>query len=213
MEKKYLFVIGVILVIIILFAYFMFKPAAEYYTDEPSDWVETVGVAEKEINVDKVSKGQAFDNERNLYFYINGTKTSFEYEGYYKGNYFSKEYAENGAVLMRVNPEMKPNDGIIEGVLVERFINNTYQVFIFVDEDWKNNIPYTNIVWGEDYVFEVPFEFKEISSGIYLTQIDDDPRRFGLNHRVSFSGIIVGDITQQQVKDGITEGITAIVFQ
>ena len=115
---------------------------------------------------------------------------------------------------MRVSPEMKPNDGVIEGYLVERFLNDTYEVFIFLDEDWKQKVPNTNVVWGKDYVFARPFDFSnEISQGIYMDEILDDPRRFGLNHRVSYSAIVVGDITQEEAKQGDVDDITAIVFQ
>lgn len=213
MNKKLLFVIGLILIIIIVSVVYLMKPREPYFTDNPNAWVETVDAATKEIDVDRASKGQAWDNDRNIYFYINGTTTSFQYEGYYQGKYFTRMFPQE-APLMRINPEMKPGDGVIEGYLVERFLNDTYQVFIFLDEDWKQAIPYTNIVWGMDYVFAVPFDFSnEISQGIYMNEIVDDPRRFGYNHRVSYSAVIVGDITQEEVKQGYIDDITAIVFQ
>jgi len=213
-KRILLFGIGLVLLIVIVGVFYLMKPKGQYYTDDPVDWVEPVDVTTKEINVDKASKGQAFDNDRNIYFYINGTTTSFGYEGYYKGNYFTRHYPREAPFLIRVNPEITPNDGVIEGYLVERFINDTYQVFVFLDNDWKQEIPDTNIVWGKDYVFARSFDFSnQISPGIYMDEILDDPRRFGLNHRVSYSAILVGDITQEEAKQGYVEDITAIVFQ
>lgn len=214
MNKKLLFVIGLILIIVIVSVVYLMKSKEPYFTDNPSAWVEKVDAVTKEIDVDRASKGQAWDNNRNVYFYINGTTTSFQYEGYYQGKYFTRMFPQEEPFLMRINPEMKPNDGVIEGYVVERFLNDTYQVFIFLDEDWKQKLPYTNIVWGVDYVFAVPFDFSnEISQGVYMNEIVDDPRRFGYNHRVSYSAILVGDITQEEAKQGYTDDITAIVFQ
>jgi hypothetical protein len=214
-KKILLFGIGLILLIVIVSVFYLSKPKeGPYYSDKPSEWIVAVDVSTKEIDVNQVSKGQALDNNRDMYFYINGTTTSFEYEGYYKGKYFTRHFPGEEPFLIRINPEMKPADGVMEGYLVERFINDTYQVFIFLDNDWKQEIPDTNIVWGKDYVFARPFDFSnEISPGLYMDEILDDPRRFGWNHRVSYSAILVGDITQEEAKQGYVEDITAIVFQ
>lgn len=214
MNKK--IIIGIVLIFVIIFAlyiYYSSQPIEVSYSDEPKDWVEKVDAVTNEINIAQVSKGQAYDAKRNLYMWIDGTETAFDYEGYYKGNYFTKEYIANGASLMRVGADMKPNDGIIEGLVVERVINGVYQVFIFLDNDWKNKMGYANIIWGADYGKVRPFVFNEISPGIFMDQIEDDPSRFALNGRVSYSGIIIGDITQEDAQKGSTAGKTFIIFQ
>ncbi|MBW3001717.1 hypothetical protein KY338_00985 [Candidatus Woesearchaeota archaeon] len=214
MNKKIIFgILFVLIIIFIIYLYLATRPIEVYYPDDPAEWVEKLDSETSEINIDYVSKGQAINNERNLYFFVNGSETSMTYEGLYKGNYFTKYYSENGAVLMRVGPEMKPGDGVLDGLLVERVINDTFQVFIFLDDDWKNAVPYTNIVWGKDYSLARPFVFTEISPGIYMDQIEDDPERFGYNYGAAYSGISVTSATHQQVKDGVTEGITEIMFQ
>ncbi len=214
MNKKIIF--GALLILVVVFIIYLYiatRPIEVYYPEEPEKWVEKLDSETRAINVDYVSQGQAIDNERNLYFFVNGSETSMEYEGMYKGNYFSQYYAEDNAVLMHVGPEMKPGDGVIDGLLVERVVNDTFQVFIFLDDDWKNAVPYTNIVWGKDYSLARPFVFTEISPGIYMDQIVDDPGRFGYNYNAAYSGIVVTSATHQQVKDGVTEGITEIIFQ
>jgi hypothetical protein len=195
------------------YVYWSSQPIKVYYSDEPKKWIEKVDAVTNEINVAQVSKGQAYAGDMNLRFWLNGTETAFDYEGYYKGNYFTKNYVENGDVLMHVGAGMKPNDGVIDGLVVERVINDTYQVFIFLDNDWKNKMGYANIIWGSDYGKVRPFVFNEISPGIFMDQIEDDPERFALNGRVSYSGIIVGGITQEDVKKGVTKGKTLIIFQ
>ncbi len=215
MNKK-IFVLA-LFVFILIFAFYIYwasRPIEVYYSDEPKDWVEKIDSQTRVIDILEVSKGQAYDSGINLRLWLNGTETAFDYEGYYQGNYFTKQYAENGNVLMRVGSDLKPGDGVIDGLVIERVVDGKYQVFIFLDSDWKNKIGYANIVWGSDYQNARPFVFSnEISPGIFMDQIDDDPSRFGLNGRVSYSGIIVGGIAQEEVKKGITAGKTIIIFQ
>lgn len=212
MARKAL-IIGIILLLIVAgIVYFLVKPAAPYYSDKPADWTEKTaeGVS---VDIEKATKGQSFDNGRNEYFLVNGTKTSFKYEGFYKGNYFAEEYAENGAVKMRVSTTLNPNDGIIEGVATERINNGIHEVLIFVDEDWKKQMPSTNIIWGAKYQLARPYEFKQVTNGIYMDLIQDDPNRFGDNYRTSYAGIIVGAINPADIIEGKSEGKTLMIFQ
>lgn len=214
MNKKLL--ILALLAFILIFASYLYwasRPIAVEYSDKPKDWVEKIDSQTKEIDIMQVSQGRAYDAGMNMHAWINGTETAFDYEGYYQGNYFTKDYVENGRMLMHVGSEIKPNDGVIEGLVVERVVDDDYQVFIFLDNDWKAKMGYANIIWGSDYQNAKPFVFNEISPGIFMDQIEDDQRRFGLNGRVSYSGIIIGDITQEEVKKGATAGKTIIIFQ
>lgn len=214
MRKK--LIISIVIIILIaagISAYFVFKPRKPYFTDDPATWVDRTDMVTRTVNIEKATKGQAYDSVNSVYFAINGTTTAFLYEGYYEGEYFQKEYSRNGDVLMRIGPDIKPNDGIIEGFVVERVIDGVYDVLVFLDNDWRQQIPNTNIVWGSSYERVKPFAFNEISSGVYMDQIEDDPERFSFNHMQSNTAIIVGGITQEQVLQGATEGITVIVFQ
>jgi len=206
-------IVGVIVLTVIAgLAYFLLLPAKPYYSDVPKDWT---GRTAKGITVDieKATKGQSFDNGRNQYFLVNGTRTSFKYEGFYKGNYFEKEYAENGEVKMRIGNTLKPDDGIIEGIATERISDGVYEVLVFVDEDWRRQMPNTNIIWGAKYQLSKPYSFTPVRDGVYLSIIEDDPERFGDNHRTSYAGIIVGDINPADVKEGRSEGKTLLIFQ
>jgi len=214
MNKNLMAAIAVIALILIgIIVYAILKPPKIYFSEDPKTWVEKKDITTKTVNVEKVTQGQAYDHVSDLYLSINGTTTAFLYEGFYDGEYFKKEYFKDGKAVMRVGPDMEPNDGVIEGIVTERVNNGKYEVHIFLDEDWKKQIPDTNIIWGRFNDRVKPFEFNEVSSGIYMDQIEDDPARFDYNHMQSYSAIIVGRITPEQVKTGDTTGATVIMFQ
>jgi len=214
MNKKIL--VGIVLFLVIISTVYLFtKPEEEiYYSEDPITWIQDKTGGVKQINVDSITKGDGWDADDQLFLIINGSETVFPYEGYYKGKYFDREHTENGEVKMRVASDFKPNDGIIEGYIVERFINNTFEVFLFVDEDWKKQLPVTNIIWGADYSKSKQFIFNEVLGNIYMDKIIDDPSRFDWNYRQSNTGIILGNVNQFEVQNGIVdETTTAIIFQ
>jgi len=195
-------VILVIILIAILGTIYLVYTQRPYYTNNPKDWIERDGNS-FEINVDKVTGGTGFSDEIGIQLRQPGISTVFDFEAYYKGNYFKKEYVNEGLVLMRVGENMNPNDGIIEGFMVETIENGDPLVYIFLvlDEDWKSSLEQTNIFWGLDYANEKTFSFNEIRSGIYMDVISDDPSRFSDNYKIHQWGIIVGDLTRDDSED------------
>lgn len=192
MNKKVV-IIGVILLLIILIGvYLLAKPPAKEYSDNPADWVE-----KGEVDVDLATKGKGYINPIGQQYRDGEISTVFEIESYYKGDYFSEEFIENGRVKMRITNDMNPNDGVIEGFMTEKKEDGKWIVDIFVDEDWKRNIGKTNILWGVQYKQEKTFLFNKISSGIYHDQIIDDENRFDENVRIRTFGVIVGDLTKE----------------
>lgn len=213
MNKKIL--TGVALILLIIAGIFFFRGKGEaVYSDNPETWFEGKGSGRQYINVDKVTKGTGWDEEDQIYAIFDGVKTVFPYEGFYQGEYFEKQMIENNRdIKMKISSTLDNNDGIIEGYIVERKVNESLEVFIFLDQDWKNLIPQTNIIWGEGYSKTKPFIFNEVSDGVYMDRIIDDSERFDFNYLQSNTGIIVGDVTQEKVLNGITAGVTAIIFQ
>lgn len=185
--------IAILLAIIYIFAE---KPSAQY-SDNPADWVK-----QGKIDVEQATKGTGYINEIGQQYRDLETSTVFETEGYYKGNQFTDEAIVDGKTKMRITPEMKPNDGVIEGFMTERKDTKTdkWIVDIFVDSDWKKQVGQTNIHWGIMYAQEKQFVFNEISPGIYHDQIIDDSDRLLENARIRTYGIIVGDITKENTK-------------
>ena len=217
MNKKIQLILSLIIVLVglaIIVTTILVSRPAVVYSDDPKDWVSR-DWGKREISVDQVTKGHGFDAEEELYLEVDGTSTSFLYEGYFDEEYFKKEYMQNGRVVLRISPDMNPNDGIMEIFIAERIIDGGYKVYVFVDEDWKDRMPVTNIISGDDeaYTKSKRFIFKEISSGVYMDQIDDDPSRFMYSHRLSLTGIVVGNITLAQVQQGAADGVVAVIFQ
>jgi hypothetical protein len=104
---------------------------------------------------------------------------------------------DEGIALMRVSRNMTPGDGVVEGFIVERindYSNNNISAFIFLDSDWKEMIPETKIFWGSRYQYYTDYVFDEISDGIFMMEIYDDPNRHLENFSISYGGIAVGDI-------------------
>ena len=195
-------VVGILLFVVVIGIvwYLSTRPRYVTYSDEPKDWVEKVGVV-SEVNVEEITKGSGFVDSAGVQ--MRGTiETVFDYEGFYKGNYFRREFAdENGRVLMRIAENMNPNDGVIEGFIVERMENDSLVAYIFLDGDWKQKVGKTNIFWGALYEREKAFEFKELPNGVYFDKIVDDKSRFDNNFAIHSGGVIVGDFTRENTKN------------
>ena len=134
-----------------------------------------------------------------------GIETSFPLMGIYKGVRFSKahhKWHEDGTfeLLMEIGHEMEPNDGVIQGYMVETFENKTPYVYIYLDEDWRKQVGETHIIWGLNLDKIQKFKWSKIGDGIYMNKIMDDINRFNLVD-ISFreSGVFVGDFTLADV--------------
>lgn len=192
MDKKVVIAIIILAMVIAIAIYFIVRPEPEYYPEEPSKWVEG-----SKISVEKATGGKGYINEIGEQYRDENISTVFELEGYYKGKYFSENFVENGKVKMRITTDMKPGDGVIEGFMTEKKEGDIWVVDIFVDEDWKNQLAFTNIHWGLAYKNERPFLFNEVSKGIYHDTVIDDSDRLRDDARIRMYGIIVGDITKE----------------
>jgi len=189
MEKKWWFVVGVSFVVLVLALVLIAKPR-EDYSDNPQDWVEETIEGTKDINEVEITKGSGQVDEIGLIIKKDGINALFNYDGLFDGEYFFGEY-------------------IIEGTIIERIEDNgDVSAFIFVDEDWKERIGPTNIIWGYNWDFVKEFEFNEISTGVYMDEIIDDKYRFEDNFTVYHGGIMVGDITMLDVENQNTDNVT-----
>jgi hypothetical protein len=214
MNKKTIVILLIaILIVSTAISYTLIASSQPFFSDDPTDYIDK-SARTKTVNIEKATVGQGRDVGHSTYWAVNGTVTAFQYEGFYQGTYFKDEYrSTDNVVRMHIGPDMKPNDGIIEGVAIERITGEKYEILIFVDEDWRQSMPQTTIVWGRTHDLTRGFRFTEISPGIYMDTIEDDPSRFSYNHLQSESAIVIGKVTQKQVQEGNTEGITAIIFQ
>ena len=154
------------------------------------------------LNIDVITNGTGFIDLIGQQIRTEDVSTVFTLEGYYIGNYLKDEFIdENGKTLMRIGSSMDPEDGVIEGFMIEKIENDKPLVYIFLDEDWKKQVKDTKILWGNSWAFNKSFEFKSIEKGIYLEVIEDDRSRFSKDYGMSFYGVIVGDITQEDTEN------------
>jgi len=141
----------------------------------------------------------------NVVYEINGIKIGSNNYAYGPRSYgvggFSTntEYIINGTqVNINIGPNMDPHDNVIEGYMFYDFLpNGTILVYIYVDEDWKNRIEPTTIVWGkmnswDNHNYSKSFEFNKVADGVYRDVIVDDSNRWFRNYTRSYGGVRVG---------------------
>lgn len=195
MEKKVVIAILVVILVIAVSLYFIFRP--KYYAEDPRGWIEAKANNTKEINITKATRGAGLLNPAGLQYSDGKVLTAFDYDGFYEGNYFpSRGFYDllTGQLLMGITPEMQPGNGVIEGFIIEYIRGSDVVAYIFVDEDWKQKLgANTNIIWGKDLQIIKKFEFGEASDGVYVDTIIDDSERFQNKYTERDGGIIVGD--------------------
>ena len=204
------------------------QPETEYYFNPlPESWIEEDTSTEDNedmiINVYKATKTLGyFDGLREEFIYF-GKRVTFFYHGYYKGNYFDELYVGNSFfetrdanypineinkefVKMKISNKINPKDGVIEGFILGKFEDNELVFYAFVDEDWRKQVEYTNILWANDFsemIYEKKFEFNDPINGIYVNKINGD---FNWFKQARKGGILVGEIYKEIIKDNIFNG-------
>lgn len=199
-----LIIIIAIGIIIYSLAYKPPKKGNEYFTEQPETWIEDKYETEEpddiEINIYKATRTKSIVEPGKQEYYTKGDITSFFYTGFYKGDSFSNLYAGDKEELinltrdkpiqeqkriaeehaiMRIDSKLNPNDGVIDSFVLAREENGKFVFYIFLDEDWKNKVDYTSILWGNNFrdkntMHMKPFDFSESKNGLYINKIDED---------------------------------------
>jgi hypothetical protein len=99
---------------------------------------------------------------------------------------------------MLIGNKINPNDGVINGLVIAKLNAKVYDIYIFVDEDWKNQIKNTNIVWGDDFsnkatLKEKKFDFSKSNNGVYYDIVRSITWK---NYNPVNGGILVGDVNK-----------------
>ena len=198
-----------------------------YFTKEPETWIEEDTLTEEEedvvVNVMKATEAKSsFAGNKQDYFF-QGNEEVFFLHGVYEGedfdmihfkpgffesgiytNYENLKNAPDNYKLMELTKRLDPKDGVIQGFILARRESSKFNFYIYIDEDWKNKLMYTNIIYGEDFYDENTlisknFEFTEIGEGIYMNKIEDNS--FWYDQSPRRGGIVVGKITKQEFID------------
>ena len=223
MNKKHMIIIGIVvtalfvLVSVILFTKSLSSGPIknDYYTIEPQPWIEETPYDDNpdnvQISVARATRGMSTFDVNKQELYHDGLKTLF-HSGIYKGLPFETMIFDDAFVndtsdnykkysLMEIDPELDPNDGIIEGFILGKYEEDEFAFYIFVDEDWKNNLEYTNIIYGNDidsFKFK-QFDFSVQEKGIYIDKIKGDFDWFCTSPRTG--GVYVGEISLETIDD------------
>jgi hypothetical protein len=191
-----LLVIVLVIVGIIIYTLLPQKPVEPYFQDSPETWIEEKDNI-KTINVDKVTKGEGFLDSQGQQYITKDIGTVFSYHGFYKGQFFRREYTKDEKTIIKISNNMDPNDGIIEGFVIEKLKDNTPTLYVFLDEDWKKKVFETKVYFGRSFQNEQEFDFsQQTTSGIYMNEILDDITRFENNYATHLGGVWVGDLRE-----------------
>jgi len=217
-KKTWILVLIVVLAVIVVFLFF---PKKETVIEEdipfsnfPPDWIEeleelTPDNKNIEINVIEATEGRAeFIVDQERYIDVDGEIISLFYGGSYQGEVFSNIYRdEAGNMKMLIWDNMNPNDGVIEGFGLFKKENDAFVIYLFVDEDWKQqsngNI---NIIWGNNITDKEnlnakTFDFSTEEKGIYIDKITKDVSWF-VDQNPVVGRLFFGEISLADVQAG-----------
>ena len=198
MEKRTTWILSGVLLLAIILLFLLPGKGERRYSTNPEDWVITTptGIS---IDVEEASQGTAEITTINQQFRTAEVSTAFSYEIVWDGDFRENPYTEAGKTIVEITEKFS-DDGVPQIMLMEQ---PDLQVLIFVDEDWKQELKATHIVWGKDFERQRPYLFKPIGKGIYMDKVEDDPARFPLGlDDIAYGGIAVGKVSKEDIAQG-----------
>ncbi len=203
--KKIVILIGILLALILIIKTYLpvkYPKKALYFTQDPSTWVEekilTKEANDARVNVMRATQGHStFSGNRQIYHLENSDEAFFTY-GNYNGIPFVSKYIEKNTVLMEISQNLNPDDNIIQAFILAKKSDEGFVFYIFVDEDWKNKLKYTNIIYGRNFsmpstLVSKSFSYNEIRPGIYMDSVNGYTDWYEENPVAG--GILLGEIT------------------
>lgn len=201
MNSRIILIMGVVVVLLLVGVGIMLIPPK----DDPSDpltWVDKRGDGVQEIVVQRATEGQSFYDDLGQQVRTDKIKTVFDLHGLYKGVEFEREYVdETGILRASISPEMMPYDGVIEAYILIKFVDEQPYAHIFLDEDFRTQIDPVNIIWGSEYQNIKAYNYTLISKGVYMDVIKDEKSRHSEDYTSSEGGVIVGDLTIEDIDE------------
>lgn len=225
-KKNVMVVIALVIIamlLIILPLVFLQKPKKEgneYFNLEPETWIEdlpnTDEAKDKEINVFKATRGKATLDGYQEDYAVGNDIISLFYSGLYNGNYFRNVFIDyefynvsegktkeenkqlvNEYIKMKIGKSLNPSDGAIDSFILGKEEYGKFVFYIFLDEDWKQQLRFTNILWGDDFLDKKTlhikkFDFSKSKEGIYIDKVGEDVDWF-LDSPIK-GGIIIGEV-------------------
>ena len=186
---------------------------SEPFSEQPEQFVDVYTNDLTYIDISYITNYKSVvQDEFQVYTFAEDNYTHFTTDIIYNGEIYQNQVLLDDSLKLRVGSNMTPNDGIPEGYIVQKineYSSKNITSYIFVDEDWKLAYPQTFVHWGATYERTVAFVFTQISPGVYMNKITDDPDRFIIGYGVSRGGILVGPLTKDDVENR-NENVTAM---
>jgi hypothetical protein len=171
----------------------------DYFTVEPEPWIEDTPF-DNDTNNMRISVSRATRQnsiyELNKQEYFDDKLMTFFSDGIYRGKTLALAYLEKD-IGIDAGPEMDPDDGVMEGFILAKKEDDRFVFYLFVDQDWKDKMGYTKVLWSNDFesgVSERPFNFNKEKSGIYIDKLEGSFDWFQKSPRKG--GIYLGEISK-----------------
>jgi hypothetical protein len=219
----WILILIVLSISIFLFLEFKKSPKAAienvFFSEQPENWVyDNPSTIQDDIRIDSfmASEGKLRLEKGQQNYLSDGEMESFFYSGLYGGEEFKSEYLPEGffnqtrglslslkrkradeLAKMQITNEFVSGDSVVNGFVLAREENSKLVFYIFVDEDWRNKLEYTNILWGDDFkqadkLNLREFDFSRQEDGVYIDKLETDVDWYKLDP--VRGGIIVGEI-------------------
>ncbi|MCM2325234.1 MAG: hypothetical protein NDI94_02135 [Candidatus Woesearchaeota archaeon] len=208
MENKLKLIIGIVAGIFILASAILFialiekntRPIKEdYFTAEPEPWVENTpydNVSNNiKINVPRATRQKSIYEINKQEYFDDQTAILFSHV-IYQGESPEQQYM-SGNISIKIGPEMDPDDGIMEGFILAKKEEERFAFYLFVDQDWKDKMRYTNVLWSNNFdsgITDRPFNFDKETNGIYIDKVEGTFDWFQKSPRKG--GIYLGEISK-----------------
>jgi hypothetical protein len=179
----------------------------EYFTDDPNEWVRQSEITETEksvnINTYAATRGDLVLEDDQQNYFIDGEINSFMYYGSYDGYSFGSEFLDDKYyeiianlteeernntnlnklaeehTLMKITNQFDANDGVINAFVMSRLENKEMVFYLFVDQDWKDKLEFTNVFIAEDFLdpstwTEEEYDFSNYDDDVYIKKITEN---------------------------------------
>lgn len=118
-----------------------------------------------------------------------------------------------------VGPRLDPTDGVVDAYVIgwieDPEAAPTFRALVYVDEDFRREVDgEINLAWGLDFLgHHRPYEYEQVADGVYRDEIvDRDVTRF-VEGQPAGPDVLVGNLTQDDVRYRNSDGKTFVFLR
>lgn len=213
-DKRFLAIVALLLASAIVYIAFFGKPAMMPIEGVPHAYTDGTLVLVNSSGECESMGGRCIVDPGKTRYYDAEYDTTFFFGGLYKGNKTGSVYFSGGKKAFAVGQVLDPSDGITNGYMSFSIANGKITAKIFLDDDWKNRIGKTWIIWGKDWQNGRELVFNEVYHGTYYDSVEDgDLERFKRGYITSDGNFAVTDASPEEFREGRMAGKTALIYR